>query len=345
MNFRKQGFRLLGVSLAVMLGTQALPGTRLGGALGGWLLPAAHAQDAAVDPILRGAIDLHAHLDPDGYGPGGAGRSLDALDLAKLAQEAGMRGFVIKQHYDQSASAAYLVKKLYPDLEIFGGLGTNFATGGMNPYAVRQMADVKGGLGRIVWMPTWDAEHYVRNHGNDRPFISVAKNGELVPEAKAVIQAVADTNGKTRSTGGPVVLATGHNHPEEVLLITAEARRLGLDVIVTHPTLESVGMNIEQMKRAVDMGAYLEFVSGFTRDETRTREAIEAIRAVGPEHCVVTSDRGQGRGPEGDQGRAPTHLEGLVAAANALRAAGFTERELNVMFKENPAKLLGLPIQ
>ena len=309
------------------------------------LLPAAHAQDAAVDPILRGAIDLHAHLDPDGYGPGGAGRSLDALDLAKLAQEAGMRGFVIKQHYDQSASAAYLVNKLYPDLEIFGGLGTNFATGGLNPAAVRQMADVKGGLGRIVWMPTWDAEHYVRNHGNDRAFISVARNGELLPEAKALIQAVAETSGKTRVTGGRVVLATGHNHPEEVLLITAEARRLGLEVIVTHPTLESVGMNIEQMKRAVDMGAYLEFVSGFTRDETRTREAIEAIRAVGPEHCVVTSDRGQGRGPEGDQGRAPTHLEGLVAAANALRAAGFTEQELNVMFKENPAKLLGLPIQ
>src|SRR5690606_34069057 len=294
------------------------------------------------DPILKGAFDLHAHLDPDGYGPGGAGRSLDALDLAKLAQEAGMRGFVVKQHYDQSADTAYLVKKLYPDLEIYGGLGTNFATGGLNPHAVRQFADVKGGLGRIVWMPTWDAEHYVRNHGNDRPFISVARNGQLLPEAKAVIEAVAEINGNTRSTNGRVVLATGHNAPEEVLLMVAEARRLGLEVLVTHPTLESVGMNIEQMKRAVEMGAYLEFVSGFTRDATRTGEAVGAIRAVGPEDRIVSSGRGQGRGPEGDQGRAPTHLDGLAAAARALREAGFTEQQLNLMFKENPARLLGL---
>ena len=60
---------------------------------------------------------------------------------------------------------------------MFGGIGTNFATGGLNPAAVRQMADVKGGWGRIVWMPTWDAKHYVEHNGNDRPFITVAKNG------------------------------------------------------------------------------------------------------------------------------------------------------------------------
>jgi hypothetical protein len=255
-----------------------------------------------------------------------------------------MRGFVVKQHYDQTADTAYLTRKIYPDVEVFGGLGTNFATGGMNAAAVRQMGDVKGGLGRIVWMPTWDAEHYVRNHGNDRPFISVAVDGELVPDAKAVIAAVAEVSGKTRGSGGRVVLATGHNAPEEVLLMVAEARRLGVGVIVTHPVLDSVGMNLEQMKRAVEMGAYLEFVSGFVRDERMVSETVEAMREVGPESCIVSSDRGQGRGPEGDEGRAQTHLEGLVGAAAVLREHGFTERELDMMFKENPARLLGLPI-
>jgi hypothetical protein len=125
-----------------------------------------HAQ-AVSDPALRGAIDIHSHVDPDGYGPGHNGRAYDSLELARLAQEAGMRGFVIKMHYDQSADDAYLVRKLHPSLEVFGGIGTNFATGGMNPAAIRQMADVKGGWGRIVWMPTWDAKHYVEHHGND----------------------------------------------------------------------------------------------------------------------------------------------------------------------------------
>jgi hypothetical protein len=161
-----------------------------------WGVTAA-AQNAPVnDPALKGAIDIHSHLDPDGFGPGRNGRNMDVLDMAKLAKDAGMRGFVIKMHYDQSADDAYIVRKLYPDLEVFGGIGTNFATGGLNPAAIRQMADVKGGWGRIVWMPTWDAKHYVEHHGNDRPFITVAKDGQLVPEARAVIATIAELNGK-----------------------------------------------------------------------------------------------------------------------------------------------------
>jgi hypothetical protein len=269
---------------------------------------------------------------------------MDSLDMAKMAKEAGMRGFVIKMHYDQSADDAYIVRKLHPDLEVFGGIGTNFATGGLNPAAIRQMADVKGGWGRVVWMPTWDAKHYVEHNGNDRPFITVAKNGELVPEAKALIAAVAEVNGKTRSSGGTMVLATGHNAPEEVLLIVKEARRLGLPVVVTHPLLESVGMSIEQMKQAVEMGAYLEFVTAFTRQEATIKEYSEAIREIGPEHCIVSSDKGQGRGEEGHDGPSVPHTAGLAEAAQILRKNGFTEAELDLMFKDNPAKLLGLPV-
>jgi len=61
------------------------------------------------DPALKGAIDLHAHQDPDSNGPsyGQAARSDDAMDLYKRAKAAGMRGFVIKEHLDQSAGLAY----------------------------------------------------------------------------------------------------------------------------------------------------------------------------------------------------------------------------------------------
>jgi hypothetical protein len=304
-----------------------------------------HAQQQPVtDPALRGAIDVHSHVDPDGYGPGRNGRAMDTLDLAKLAQEAGMRGFVIKMHYDQSADDAYTVRKLYPDLEVFGGVGTNFATGGMNPAAVRQMAEVKGGWGRVVWMPTWDAKHYVEHNGNDRPFITVAKDGALVPEAKALIAAVAEVSGKTRGSGGTMVIATGHNAPDEVLLIVREARRLGVPVLVTHPLLESVGMSVEQMKEAAELGAYLEFVTAFTRQEATIAEYVEAIREIGPEHCIVSSDKGQGRGEEGHEGPNVSHTEGLAVAAQILRRNGFTEAELDLMFKTNPARLLGLPV-
>jgi 3,4-dihydroxy-2-butanone 4-phosphate synthase len=308
------------------------------------LLPVALAQPVN-DPALQGALDIHSHVDPDGYGPGHNGRAFDSLELAKLAKEAGMRGFVIKMHYDQSADDAYLVRTQYPDLEVFGGIGTNFATGGLNPAAIRQMADVKGGWGRIVWMPTWDAKHYVEHNGNDRPFITVVKEGQLVPEAKALIAAVAEVNGKTRGSHGKVVLATGHNAPEEVLLMVKEARGLGIDVVVTHPLLESVGMNIAQMQQAVAMGAYLEFVTSFANQDETIHEYVDAIRAIGPAHCIVSSDRGQGRGEEGhDSPTAVSHVQGLAGAAQVLRKNGFSEAELDLMFKTNPARLLGLPV-
>src|SRR6185503_8141892 len=40
------------------------------------------------DPALKGAIDMHAHQDPDSFGPsyGQAARSIDALDLYTRAK-------------------------------------------------------------------------------------------------------------------------------------------------------------------------------------------------------------------------------------------------------------------
>jgi predicted metal-dependent phosphotriesterase family hydrolase len=199
---------------------------------------------------------------------------------------------------------------------------------------------MKGGWGRIVWMPSWDSEHtsrISRNWPAGRPFVSVAKDKELLPEVKEAIAVIAKT--RTRDSNGELILATGHNSPEEVLMMIREAKRVGVrNVIVTHPLLESVGMNHEQMKEAAKLGAYLEFVSSFSRGarvaET-TKEYVEAIRAVGVEHCFVSSDLGQLT--------TPFPPDGLAAAAKALRANGFTERELDILFKENPAKILGLP--
>ena len=42
---------------------------------------------------------------------------MDAIDLYKRAKAAGMRGFVIKEHLDQTAGLAYYMRKLYPDFD------------------------------------------------------------------------------------------------------------------------------------------------------------------------------------------------------------------------------------
>src|SRR5579863_3043345 len=91
---------------------------------------------------LTGAIDIHVHSDPDS-----TARSIDALDIAKLAKARGMRGIVLKNHYAPTAGLAYIVSKEVPGIEVFGGISLDRTVGGVNPAAVDYMARMKGGFG------------------------------------------------------------------------------------------------------------------------------------------------------------------------------------------------------
>jgi hypothetical protein len=272
---------------------------------------------------LAGVIDIHAHADPDSRS-----RSIDAIDLARMAKQRGMRGIVLKSHYEPTASMAYLVRKAVPGLEVFGGVDLNRTVGGINPEAVERMAQIKGGYGRVVWFPTFDSENQVRFSKENRPFVPVARGGELLPEVKQVI-AVAVKYGLT--------VETGHSLPAEGLLIVREARRQGARVVVTHAMLAPVHMEIEDMQAAAREGAYLEFVyNGLTgtAKEFEIGDYVKAIRAIGVEHCILASDLGQAGNP--------VHPDGLESFFKAMRGAGFSQKEIDLMAKTNPATALGL---
>ncbi len=294
------------------------------------------AADPVGDRILKGALDIHAHIDPDSFGPNSsqAARLIDVVDLARLAKDKGMRGFVAKMHYDTTAHVAYVLRKAIPGVEVFGLVGSNRAMGGVNPQAVAHMAEVRGGWGRVVNMPTWDAEFYVKNSKNpNRPVVKVSNNGELLPEVKEVIEIVAKT--KTRDSNGQMVIYTGHNAPAESLMMVREARRLGAPIMVSHPMIEFVNMPLPLMEEAAKQGAYLEIVSNFINSEAQIKEHLEAIHKIGARYFILSSDRGQAKGP--------LHTDGLVQAAKVLMKHGISEADINVMLKENPVKLLGLP--
>jgi len=273
---------------------------------------------------LNGVIDIHVHADPDSVP-----RSIDAIDLARLAKERGMRALVLKNHYEPTASLAYVVRKEVPGIEIFGGIDLNRTVGGVNPAAVERMTMMKGGWGRVVWLPTFDAENQVRYSKENRPFVSVSRNGELLPEVKEVIALAAKHQ---------LLLETGHSSPEECLMIVREARRQGVaHVVVTHAMQAPVHMNIEQMRAAAKEGAFLEFVyNGLIgpKPEYRIADYTKAIRAVGPQWCILASDLGQAANP--------LHPDGLAAFFAALRKDGFSQAEVDLMSKTNPARVLGL---
>jgi hypothetical protein len=301
------------------------------------------------DPSLIGAIDVHLHLDPDSPGASGVIRAIDVFDAATIAMSRGMRGFVFKTHQDtSSASGAYLVRKhLSATFEIFGRMAQNYSMGGINVATLEHFSQVKGGWGRIYEMPTRDSitatqapnsmsrENLARVRPwmlmmpeGTPPFIAVSKDGQLLPVVKQLIGELAKI--RTADSNGRMVLATGHATPEEHLLLAQEGRRLGLNVLLTHPG------NIPQLAEAARIGAYVELTAA-TVYKTRAQSAAAAamVKKIGAEHIIVSTDCGQTTNVY--------PMDCLVLAARGLRANGITQRELDLMYKVNPAKLLGLP--
>ena len=270
---------------------------------------------------LEGAIDMHAHAAPDG-----TPRKIDVLDLARVAKAAGMRAIVIKNHYEPTASLAYVVRKAVPGIEVFGGISLDLTVGGVNPAAVEWMTKVEGHYGKVVWLPTFDSESQVKLTGDKRPFAAVTRDGKILPEVLAVIALVAKHD---------LVLETGHSAPQESLLIIAEAKRQGVKhMLVTHALASPGGsMTLDQMREAAKQGALLELVYAPLTDEQLRKEA-DAIRTIGAASFVLSSDLGQPPNP--------LHTEGLLALYHALMAQGIAAADIDVMSRKNPARLLGL---
>jgi hypothetical protein len=275
---------------------------------------------------LQGVIDVHAHVDPETIP-----RSIDAITLARLAREEGMRAVVFKNHFFPTTGIAFLVHRVVPGIEVFGGIALNRQVGGINPAAVEQMVQLPCRFGRIVWMPTMDAEFGVlRSSSPNRPFVPIAKNGALLPETKQVLAIIAHED---------IALATGHISPEESLLLIREARGMGVNrIIVTHP-MQGLNMTIEQQKEAAGMGAFLEYCyvgtlpfSGASQKPMSTY--AQNMKAVGAAHVIMSTDLGNAVNP--------VHTAGMRSYIQALLKEGITQDDIDLMARKNPAYLLGL---
>jgi len=275
----------------------------------------AHAQ-------LEDMIDLHVHAAPDSDI-----RSVDAFEVAQIARRYGMRALLMKNHYTHTASLAYLASQAVPGIEIYGGITLNSPVGGINPSAVRFMAETTGGLGRVVWMPTRDSEHVHLIRAANPNHVPISRDGALLPEVLAVLDLIREYD---------LALATGHSSPAECILLIQAARARGIErIIVTHPGSESVGMTLETQREASRLGALLEYpISHALGGDDRIEHFVTQIRAVSPENVALSTDLGS-------PGR-PVPPDGLSFVLRRLMEAGITQEEIDQMTKRNPAHFLGL---
>ena len=282
---------------------------------------------------LQGLIDFHVHSGPDSFT-----RSVSDFEIADIARKRKMGALVLKNHFTMTADRAWLAEKLTGQ-RCYGGVVLNRAVGGLNAEAIRRLVTFTGNRGKVVWLPTFDAENHVKRFQEDRPYVSVVRDGKPVAKLKAIFELVAQHD---------LVLETGHSSAQECLIVIEAARKAGVKkMLLTHAMADPIRMTIDQLKQATRLGAKIECVwlTNLTGPSSHlpsmrhwrkvtTEEYAKAIREVGPQHFVLASDLGQYLNP------IPT--DGLKAFVLSLRAAGFTDQDIQLMCRKNPAELLGM---
>ena len=281
------------------------------------------------DLNLKGAIDFHVHQAPDSVP-----RAAPADEIARMGKAMGMRGMVMKNHWEPTASLAYMVRRMVPGIEIFGGVTQDLAVGGINPEAVKHMAAITGGYGRVVWLPTFDNDT-PEKRAKGIPYVQVSEGGKLLPSVLKLLDFVA--------TQPQLVLESGHVNPEEGLMMVREAKARGIKhIVITHAMV--MRWTIPQMQEAAEEGAYLEFVYHATlgaKPQLTIADYAAAMKAVGPEHCIMATDLGDVHTPPPPP--YPLEPQGFLAFMVAMHQAGLSVADINLMSKTNPALALGLP--
>ncbi|GAA2176025.1 DUF6282 family protein [Agrococcus versicolor] len=288
--------------------------------------------------FLDGAFDLHAHGQPD-LSASTMNRGPD-IGVARLAHAYGMRGWVLKSHLWPTMDRAALVQRDLGDtpFDVLGSITLNPQVGGISPTAVGWAADHGA---QVVFMPTWGASADVERWGyisrllerQTATFAEYARahaisaldaRGALRPE-------VADTIAVCAERG--LLLGTGHLSLDESHAVVELCRRLDVPVMLTHPL--HFTDDPSQLHAFTRLGAYVELSSApLINPESHhsVRDFADAIREIGPEHVVLSSDV--------FSRWVPPIPESLRTLAEQLHYLGCTPDELRRMLVVNPHALL-----
>lgn len=285
---------------------------------------------------MEGACDLHIHTGPDIFD-----RIADDVETAIVCRDAGMKAIVLKCHADTTMTRAWHTQRQVPGIQVFGGIVLNLNVGGINPAAV----DAALKMGAVqVWMPTYHSLAHYRatgklggygHQGSDvktgypvEPITILDENGELIPAVWSVLELVKQHN---------VIIGTSHLSSEEALALIRAARETGCEkVVLTHPFFAPPSCRIEQIKEAVELGAFVEFCSGNALSPIPAPISLdlykEAIEACGSSNFIISSDTGHPR-----KTMAP---ETSRMFAQSLIYKGISQADVERMLKDNYRKLL-----
>jgi hypothetical protein len=303
-------------------------------------------------PGVADMYDIHCHAHEG---------QQDALALAKLASQSGMRGIVFKTIGAISGDyrPAHDVAAVQRELEAWAEredvapivclAGYGLTMDNRPPSIERLRLNLADGVA-AVWLPVfnhantlntvgglvrwWNPEAAVGEHSEPLPWDEAVKygyymldeHGKLTAEYADYIRAIADAG---------VALFMGHATHPEIFAIAELTDSLGFrQAVVDHPFSPFIDLTIEEMRQLAARGVTL----NFTYDELSPLLGIDpakmyaAIRAVGPEQCTLSSDAGEPLFPHS--------VECMRLISAYMAAFGMSGDEIRRMCTENPERLL-----
>lgn len=273
--------------------------------------------------IHEGSIDTHVHAGPSFFD-----RRFDPIELAALEQEAGMAGFVLKNHFGSTYQAATLAQERYPSVDVYPSLVLNTFVGGFNLSAVEHALTVGTD---IVWLPTFSAANHPDDFEIPFPFSgqslkAVDTDGELLPGLMDVLK-------KCDEYDETVTVGSGHLSESEVFAIFNEIKHGDYDVefLVTHPDIPFIDISPAKQRELAERGAIIEKTHlTIQRGDLSADEMVKRIDTVGPDHCVISTDHGQV-----DTESPPNAFKTFV---RKLKDRGLSDREIEQMAVTNPER-------
>lgn len=206
----------------------------------------------------------------------------------------------------------------------------------VNPFAAQKAIETSGGLCRCIWMPTLDAAYQWQREKRKGKGIPVLDDkGQVLPEVVKVMEICAEAD---------IIFATGHSSPKESMTLISKAQEIGVKrIVVTHANSSIWTMTQDQIKRCIDLGAYIEYCylpclwgegTKMPQYQRQTIKEFASFVRIDPTRSFISTDLGQAVMPH--------PIEGMRDCIVKLQSVGVSQSDIDLLVRSNPAWLLGL---
>jgi Family of unknown function (DUF6282) len=313
-----------------------------------------YAEPVQTPPFVHGvkdAIDIHCHAHEG---------QQDALAVAKLASQSGMKGILYKTIVNGPNGPAAAVRAVLDELNrwadeqhvtpIQAWAGFCVARGSKPPSFDMARQHLEDGC-RGVWMPIAQSANTLHKVGG-RPIwwgasTNPYENSEPLPWEEALQKGhyLLDEHGNLKQVIKDIfqlvldydamVFFAHATHPE-IYAMAELVQQLGIKkAVIDHPFSPFVDLSLDQMQELTAAGIYM----NFTYDEISPLLGVDparmcsTIKALGTNHVTLSSDAGEPL--------FPNSVEAIRLIRSHMRAFGLSDQEVHQISCDNPARLVG----